>query len=100
VVTQVGLDHDAIVVPGAAVMTGQTGSTIYVVNPDQTVELRPVRIARVAGDQTLLAEGVAAGETVVTDGQLRLLPGAKTEVRSPSGQPVAKVAAPAPDKKS
>jgi multidrug efflux system membrane fusion protein len=100
VVTQVGLDHDAIVVPGAAVMTGQAGSSIYIVKSDQTVELRPVKIARVAGDQTLLAEGVAAGETVVTDGQLRLLPGAKTEVRTPSGQPVAKEAVPAPDKKS
>jgi multidrug efflux system membrane fusion protein len=100
VVTQVGVDHDALVVPAAAVMTGQTGSTVYVVKPDQTVELRTVTVARVAGDQTLLAGGVAAGETIVTDGQLRLLPGAKTEIRTPSGQPVAKVAVPAPGQKS
>ncbi len=100
VVTQVGLDHDAMVVPAAAIMTGQTGSTLYVVKPDQTVELRAVKVTRVAGDQALLAAGVAAGETVVTDGQLRLLPGAKTEVRTPSGQPVAKDAAAAPDPKS
>jgi multidrug efflux system membrane fusion protein len=99
-VTRVGLDRDAIVVPSTAVQTSQNGSTVYVVKADQTADLRPVKVIRVAGDLTLLAEGVAAGETVVTDGQLRLLPGAKTEVRTLSGQPVAKDAAPASDKKS
>ena len=68
--------------------------------PDQTGELRAVKITRVAGDLTLLAEGVAAGETVVTDGQLRLLPGAKAEPRTLAGQPVAKDTAPMADKKS
>jgi hypothetical protein len=47
-----------------------------------------VRVLRTSGDITLLAEGVKAGETVVTDGQLRLLPGAKAEPRQPSGAPV------------
>lgn len=98
--TRVGQDQDALVVPSSAVQTGQTGATVYVVKPDQTVELRPVKIARVAGEQTLLAEGVSAGETVVTDGQLRLLPGAKAEVRTAAGQPVAKAAAPADEKKA
>ena len=100
VVTRVGLDRDATVVPSSAVLTGQTGSSIYVVKADQTAELRPVKIRRIAGDQTLVAEGVVAGETVVTDGQLRLLPGAKTEARTLSGQPDAKDAAPPPDRKS
>ena len=98
--TEVGLDHDALVVPSSAVQTGQTGSSVYIVKPDQTVELRPVKIARVAGEQTLLAEGVSAGETVVTDGQLRLLPGAKAEVRTAAGQTVAKDAAPTDEKKA
>lgn len=80
--TQVGIDRAALVVPSAAVQTGQTGSQLFVVKPDRTVELRNVKVVRTAGDETLLADGVQAGETVVTDGQLRLLPGAKVEAKS------------------
>jgi len=87
VMTQVGVDKGAIVVPSTAVQNSQNGSTVYVVKSDQTVELRNVKVARTAGDDTLLLGGVAAGETIVTDGQLRLLPGMKTEVRRPSGAP-------------
>lgn len=89
VVTQLGLDHDAIVVPTPAVLNSQAGATIYVLKPDATVELRKIKIARTAGDFTLLAAGVKAGETVVTDGQLRLLPGMKAEPRTLAGQPLA-----------
>jgi multidrug efflux system membrane fusion protein len=81
VVTQVGLDREATVVPSTAVQTSQNGSTSYVVKADQTVELRTVKVARVAGEFSLIAEGVKPGETVVTDGQLRLLPGAKIEAK-------------------
>ena len=52
---------------------------------DQTFEHRPVKVARTAGDSTLLTDGIKAGETVVTDGQLRLLPGMKAEPRAASG---------------
>ena len=89
VVTQVGVDAGAIVVPSTAVQNSQGGSTVYVVRADSTVELRPVKVTRTAGDNTLLADGLRAGETVVTDGQLRLLPGAKVEARALSGAPVA-----------
>ncbi|MEO6875148.1 MAG: efflux RND transporter periplasmic adaptor subunit [Opitutaceae bacterium] len=89
VVTQVGIDRGAIVVPSTAVESSQSGSTVFVVKADKTVELRTVTVTRTAGDSTLLAEGVKAGETVVTDGQLRLLPGTKVEVRQPSGAPLA-----------
>ena len=89
VVTQTGVDTAAIVVPTTAVQNSQTGSTVYVLKPDSTVELRNVKIARTDQDNTLLASGVQGGETVVTDGQLRLLPGAKAEPRAPSGQPLA-----------
>lgn len=92
VVTQTGVDHDAIVVPTTAVMNSQNGSTAYVVRPDSTVELRKIKIARTSDDNTLIAEGVKAGETVVTDGQLRLLPGMKVESR-PLAMPAAKPAA-------
>jgi multidrug efflux system membrane fusion protein len=88
VVTQVGVDVGAIVVPSTAVQNSQNGSTVYVLKPDSTVELRPVRVARTTGDSSLLAEGVKAGETVVTDGQIRLLPGMKAEARPPAaGKP-------------
>lgn len=82
VTTQFGLDRDATVVPSTAVQTSQNGSTIYVVKADRTVELRPVKVLRTAGDTTLLTEGVQPGETVVTDGQLRLLPGMKAEPKA------------------
>jgi multidrug efflux system membrane fusion protein len=88
VVTRVGLDAGVIVVPTTAVQNSQTGSTVYVLKPDSTVELRPVKVARTTGDNTLLASGIKAGETVVTDGQLRLLPGMKAESRQLSGAPV------------
>ncbi|MEI6861465.1 MAG: efflux RND transporter periplasmic adaptor subunit [Verrucomicrobiota bacterium] len=89
IATQVGVDRDAIVVPSPAVQTSQNGSTIYVLKADQTVDLRPVKVARVAGDQTLIASGLAAGETVVTDGQLRLVPGAKAVAKTLSPPPPA-----------
>ena len=85
VVTQVGVDTAAIVVPTTAVLNSQNGATAYVVKSDQTVELRPIKVARTVGDTTLLAEGVKPGEVVVTDGQLRLLPGMKVEAHQLSG---------------
>ncbi len=77
--TRIGVDRGAIVVPAAAVQTGQSGAMVYVVNAAQTVELRAVKILRSAGDRLLLAEGLREGETVVTDGHLRLLPGSRVE---------------------
>ena len=82
VVTQVGVDTGAVVVPSTAVQNSQNGSTVYVLKADRTVELRTVKVARTAGDNTLLAAGIKAGETVVTDGQIRLLPGMKAEPRA------------------
>jgi multidrug efflux system membrane fusion protein len=89
VVTQTGLDAGAIVVPSSAVQNSQTGSTVFVLKPDSTVELRNVKVARTDRDNTLLSAGVNAGETVVTDGQLRLLPGMKAEPRTIGGAPLA-----------
>jgi multidrug efflux system membrane fusion protein len=80
--TRLGLDRAAIVVPTAAVQTGQGRTQVYVVAEDKTVSLRPVQVVRTAGDSTLLGEGVRAGETVVTDGHLRLVPGARVEVKN------------------
>jgi multidrug efflux system membrane fusion protein len=98
VVTQVGLDRGAVVVPSTAVQNSQHGSTVYVVGRDNTVELRAVRVLRTAGDNTLLADGVRPQEVVVTDGQLRLLPGVKVESRGNPATPVAQATAAAPAK--
>lgn len=89
VITQVGVDREAIVVPSTAVQNSQVGASIYVLKPDHTVDFRTVKVTRADGDNTLLAEGVKPGEVVVTDGQLRLLPGMKAEPRQPNGAPVA-----------
>lgn len=83
--TQVGVDRGAVVIPTSAIQTGQTGSQVFVVKPDHSVELRQVKIVRTVDDQALISEGVNGGETVVTDGQLRLVPGSKVEARSLSG---------------
>jgi multidrug efflux system membrane fusion protein len=79
-------DPSAIVVPSPAVQVGQQGQYVFVVKPDQTVELRPVTVARTAGDQTVIKDGVKAGETVVTDGHLRLVPGSRISVKGADAQ--------------
>jgi membrane fusion protein, multidrug efflux system len=72
--------NDAIVAPSASVQSGPSGQYVYVVKPDMTVELRNIRVARAEGDETVVASGLAAGEQVVTVGQLRLSPGAKVSL--------------------
>jgi multidrug efflux system membrane fusion protein len=74
-----GTQSNAIVVPTEAVQDGQRGQFIFVVKSDQTVESRPVTVARTVGRKAVIAKGVTPGETVVTDGQLRLFPGAKIQ---------------------
>jgi membrane fusion protein, multidrug efflux system len=68
---------NATVVPSEAVQDGQHGQFVFVVKSDQTVEPRPVTVSRTIGRKAVIAKGVTPGETVVTDGQLRLFPGAK-----------------------
>ncbi len=72
----------AIVVPTAAVQTGQDGRYVFVVKPDSTVAVHAVSVQRAVGAETVVASGVAPGESVVTTGQLRLFPGAHVEVKS------------------
>ena len=70
-------EPNAIVVPAVAVQASQAGQYVFVVKPDRTVEQRNVTIARQQGDEMVVASGLAAGEEVVTDGHLRLTPGAR-----------------------
>jgi multidrug efflux system membrane fusion protein len=82
VTVRLATDSNATVVPAVAVQAGPEGQYVYVVKSDQTVELRPVTVARTAGRETVLRSGVKPGEIVVTDGQLRLVPGSRITVKS------------------
>lgn len=77
----VATKDNAVVVPARAVQAGQKGQFVYVVNSDMSVALRNVSIDRTIGEETIIARGVKPGETVVTDGQIRLNPGSKVEIR-------------------
>jgi len=67
----------AILIPSEAVQVGQQGSFVYVVKADQTVEPRPVTVGQTVSSKIVVEKGLSAGETIVTDGQSRLFPGAK-----------------------
>ena len=73
---------NVVVVPSQAVQTGQNSQFVYVVKPDQTAEERPVTIGITYQGETVVQSGLQAGETVVTDGQLRLEPGTKVNIKS------------------
>ena len=93
VILRLDTERNQTVVPAAAVTIGQKGSQVYVVKPDDTAELRPVKTGRSVAQETVILEGLKAGERVVINGQSRLLPGAKiSEKKSPDS---AKPAAPA-----
>ena len=79
-------DAGALVVPATAVQASQEGPFVYVVKPDQKVEMRSVAVARQQGDEVVVASGLAEGEVVVTDGQLRLTPGAQVSDRGRGGR--------------
>jgi multidrug efflux system membrane fusion protein len=80
-----GEEANALVVPSAAVQNGPKGSYVFVVGTDDTVDLRPVTVARSEGGEALIAAGLAAGERVVTDGASRLTRGAKVSIAPPKG---------------
>jgi multidrug efflux system membrane fusion protein len=74
--------NDAILVPSEAIQTGQEGSHVFVVQPGMKVEMRQVIVGESLDNQTVVTSGLKAGETVVTDGQLKLIPGAKVTIKS------------------
>lgn len=71
----------AITVPLQAVQIGQQGQYVFVVKPDLTVEMRPVTPGRTFDSEVVVETGLEPGEKVVTDGQLRLVPGSKVEIK-------------------
>jgi len=82
VVLTLTTERDRVIVPTQAIQTGQQGQYVYVIKDDLTAELRVVTPGRLYDDWTVIDKGVAAGEMVVTDGQLRLVPGAKVEIKN------------------
>ena len=87
VVVTLRTDPAAVVVPTAAIQAGQQGDFAFVVKPDQTVDLRTVTVDRTAGSESVVKDGLKPGETVITDGQLRLVAGSRIKVKSDAAQP-------------
>jgi multidrug efflux system membrane fusion protein len=82
VVLTLTTEPNAIVVPSQAVQAGQQGPYVFVVKPDLTVESRAVVVDRTTDGETVIQTGLRADEKVVTDGQIRLYPGARVEIKS------------------
>jgi multidrug efflux system membrane fusion protein len=75
-------EANAVVAPTPAVQAGQQGSYVYVIKPDDTVEARTVVVRRTWQQWSVIDKGLSPGERVVTDGQLRLAPGAKVAIKA------------------
>jgi membrane fusion protein, multidrug efflux system len=76
--------QNAIVVPTQAVVEGQNGNFLFVINADSTATQRTVTVDRAAGDVTIISQGVKPGDLVVVDGQLRLNTGTKVQIKPPA----------------
>jgi multidrug efflux system membrane fusion protein len=87
VVLTLAVQPNAIVVPSPAVQTGQEGQYVFVIKADLTVEMRPIVVNRTIDNQSIIDKGLKAGEKVVTDGQLQLVPGAKVEIKGSLNTP-------------
>jgi multidrug efflux system membrane fusion protein len=74
---------NAVVVPSQAVQTGQKGQYVFVINPDATAAIRPVVTGPVSQGMTTIESGLKPGEQVVIDGQMRVVPGGKVEIKLP-----------------
>lgn len=81
VLLTLGVQPKAVVVPSQAIQSGQSGSYAFVVKQDQTAELRLVSVSRTTNGETVIEKGLSPGETVVTDGQLLLTPGARVSIK-------------------
>jgi multidrug efflux system membrane fusion protein len=80
VTVQLASQPYAVAVPSRAVQTGQDGQYVFVLKPDNTVEYRTVTVDRIVGLEAIIAKGIQSKDRVVTDGQLRLFPGAQVKV--------------------
>ncbi|HXG52594.1 MAG TPA: efflux RND transporter periplasmic adaptor subunit [candidate division Zixibacteria bacterium] len=80
-----GIESDAIVLPSEAIQAGPEGQHVFVIKPDKTVEVRRVTVERTQEGESVIGEGVRAGETVVREGQFLLGPGSRVEIKTLTG---------------
>jgi membrane fusion protein, multidrug efflux system len=85
------LERDRILIPSRAIQTGPQGKYVWVINKGDTVAMRPVDVLRIyktpeTEEQAVIGTGLKAGEMVVSDGQMRLMPGGKVSLLSSAGQ--------------
>jgi multidrug efflux system membrane fusion protein len=71
----------AVVIPSQAIQMGQQGAFVFVIKPDLTAESRPVSPGQELNGEIIIEKGLRTGEQVVTDGQLRLVPGIKVQIK-------------------
>ncbi len=83
------VERDVLTIPSQAVMTGQNGTYVYLVNADRSVQAQDVTVGRSAEDYVVIEKGLARGQMVVTDGQMLLVPGARVEIKSGGGSAAA-----------
>jgi multidrug efflux system membrane fusion protein len=81
VAVQLDVRTGAIAIPTTAVLNGQEGTYVYVVDSEKNAHVRTVTVGQAVGDLTVIEHGVVSGEQVVVDGQSRLVPGAKVDAR-------------------
>jgi multidrug efflux system membrane fusion protein len=90
---QLDVQNGAVAIPTRALLAGQEGSYVFVVGSARTAEVRPVSVGRSVGELTTIAKGLAPGEQVVVDGQSRLTPNAKVDVKPPAAGTTAQAGA-------
>jgi multidrug efflux system membrane fusion protein len=78
---------EVITIPSSAVQTSQSGQHVFVVKPDKVAELRPIVVERTLEQDAVIAKGLTEGETIVIDGQLRVIPGKPVEVKEGAAVP-------------
>ena len=82
VIVQLDVQSNVVAVPTRALVAGQSGNYVFVVGSDKIAKVRPVSVGRATGDMTTIDKGLEAGEQVVVDGQSRLTPNAKVDVKA------------------
>lgn len=86
VTLHLGSEPGSILIPEGAIQSTQAGAAVFIVKADQTVELRPVTVRRGLDGKSVIDRGISAGEVVVTEGQLRLGPGATVQIKTPAAK--------------
>jgi multidrug efflux system membrane fusion protein len=81
---QLAMEQNRIVVPTQTVQTGPNGKYVWVMGADSTVNMRPVTVMRTSGENSVIESGLKSGEMVISEGQMRLAPGAKVQVLKPA----------------